>query len=158
MPNEQDLKKELSQLSDLQHEVQLLDEQLSSLYADRQKINSNVKTDSVKGSMPEFPYVLHNITVKGLSDDELGQKFGIKSDIEAVKAQLHDRRVACVKEYKRLNEFIAGVEDSEMRQILTLKYVYGKSFQQIAFAIGKSDEQIPRKKHDKFLEKYEKYE
>jgi hypothetical protein len=150
-----DLKKELSQLSDLQGEVKMLEQQLAGLSEQRRDINSNVKTDSVKGSMPGFPYVLHNITVKGLSDDELGQKQGIKSDIEAVKAQLHDRRAACLKEYKRLNEFIASVDDSEMRQILTLKYVYGLHWPDIAAKMGPqvSKDSI-RMAHDRFLEKY----
>jgi len=37
------------------------------------------------------------------------------------------------------------VEDSEMRQILTYKYISGLTWQQI-------DEQYPRRKHNRFLE------
>ena len=47
------------------------------------------------------------------------------------------------------------VEDSQMRIILTLRYVQGFSWQKIAYAIGEHDEQYPRRKHNAFLEKYE---
>jgi hypothetical protein len=158
MPDKKDLKHELSQFTDLKNEIKMLDDQLQRDLIERDKINGNVKSDSVQGSMPDFPYILHSITVKGLSDDEISQKQDIKMDIAAIREKLKIRKADCIKQYRRLLDFISNVDDSQMRQILTLKYVYGKSFQQIAFAIGKSDEQIPRKKHDKFLEKYEKYE
>jgi hypothetical protein len=51
----------------------------------------------------------------------------------------------CFYELNRLNRFIYSVEDSEMRQILTYKYISGLTWQQI-------DEQYPRRKHNRFLE------
>lgn len=57
-----------------------------------------------------------------------------------------------VIEYNRLNRYIAGVEDAQMRMILSLRYVNGLSWQQVAFAIGETDEQYPRRKHNKFLQ------
>lgn len=59
----------------------------------------------------------------------------------------------CFYELNRLNRYIQGIEDSEMRMILSLRYVNGLCWQQIAFSIGETDEQYPRKKHNKFLEK-----
>jgi len=52
----------------------------------------------------------------------------------------------------RLNRFINSVGDSEMRQILTYRYISGLTWQQIAFNIGEHDEQYPRRKHNRFLE------
>ena len=54
-----------------------------------------------------------------------------------------------------MGRFIQSVEDSQMRIILTLRYVQGFSWQKIAYAIGEHDEQYPRRKHNAFLEKYE---
>ncbi len=56
-----------------------------------------------------------------------------------------------VIEYNRLNRYIASVEDAQMRMILSLRYVNGLSWQQVVFHIGESDEQYPRRKHNKFL-------
>jgi hypothetical protein len=62
----------------------------------------------------------------------------------------------CFYELNRLNRFINSVEDSELRQILTYRYISGITWQQIAFNIGEHDEQYPRQKHNKFLEGSEK--
>lgn len=56
-----------------------------------------------------------------------------------------------VIEYNRLNRYIAGIDDARMRMILSLRYVNGLSWQQVAFAMGESDEQYPRRKHNNFL-------
>jgi hypothetical protein len=150
-----DLKTELSQFSSLQSEIKILEDQLQSLKWQRDDVNGKIKTDSVKGSTPNFPYILHNITVKGLSDEELGQKYGISESISAVRKQLTERRLACIKEYKRLNDFITSIEDSQMRQILTLRYVYGNEWKDVAAKIGGNNtEDGVRKSHDRFLEKY----
>ena len=63
-----------------------------------------------------------------------------------------------VIEYNRLNRYINGIEDAQMRMILSLRYVNGLSWQQVAFAIGESDESYPRRKHNEFLRKSESAE
>ena len=57
----------------------------------------------------------------------------------------------CFYELNRLNRFIQRVDDSQMRQILTLRYINGLSWQKVAFGIGEYDESLVRKKHDRFL-------
>ena len=57
----------------------------------------------------------------------------------------------CFFELNRLNRYINGIEDSQMRLILSLRYINGLSWQQIAFSIGEYDEQYPRRKHNAFL-------
>ncbi len=51
--------------------------------------------------------------------------------------------------------FLGEVEDSQMRQILNLRYLEGMSWQRVAFAIGEYDEQYPRKKCRRFWVKEE---
>ncbi|WP_157833584.1 hypothetical protein [Desulfotruncus alcoholivorax] len=41
-----------------------------------------------------------------------------------------------------------------MRIILSLRYINGMTWQQIAFSIGEHDERYPRRKHNEFLKKH----
>ena len=52
--------------------------------------------------------------------------------------------------------YIQSVEDSQMRMILTLRYVRGLTWQKVAYEIGEKDEQYPRRKHNAFLRNSER--
>ena len=54
-------------------------------------------------------------------------------------------------ETERLFAFIEQVEDSEMRMLLTKRFVEQKSWQSIGFEMGAYDESVPRKKVQRFL-------
>lgn len=56
-----------------------------------------------------------------------------------------------IEEYRKLTAFIENIEDSQLRLILILRYVYNLTWQKIAFKIGEHDEQYPRRKHNTFL-------
>lgn len=62
------------------------------------------------------------------------------------------QRAVC--ELLRLQRFINDIPDSETRQIFSERYIKGRSWLAVAFRLGWSDEQIPRKKHDKFLRRW----
>lgn len=64
----------------------------------------------------------------------------------------------CFYELNRLNRYIASVDDSQMRLILSLRYVNGLSWQQVAFSMGETDESYPRRKHNSFLKAAENAE
>lgn len=66
---------------------------------------------------------------------------------------VRERVRASIDAYNRLSGFIASVQDAQMREILTLRYVKGLSWQRVAFAIGESDESYPRRRHNAFLRK-----
>ncbi|GHU50886.1 hypothetical protein AGMMS49975_02820 [Clostridia bacterium] len=57
----------------------------------------------------------------------------------------------CVRHIREVEEFVAGVSDSRMRVILTMRYIRGKSWQRVAAAIGEYDESYPRKLAKKYL-------
>lgn len=58
--------------------------------------------------------------------------------------------------YNRLNRYIATVPDSLMRQILTLRYVNGMSWVQVAMRVGGGNTpDSVRIAHDRFLRKSE---
>ena len=100
-------KKELEQLIPLRREIKDLKERIEK---------SSVHT-SVQGSDANFPYVLHNVAVEGLPDEALQDKLRLRQ---------------CVAEYKRLIDFINGIDDSLTRQIFEYKYRYGYKWLKIA--------------------------
>jgi len=92
----------------------------------------------------------------GLPDMDSEERMLVKEEIEASRALITARIQKAAAEYKRLCRFIDSVDDSMMRQILSLRYINGLSWQQIAFSIGEHDEQYPRRKHQAFLAKQTK--
>ncbi len=78
----------------------------------------------------------------------------IKEEIDYLKNMLLIEQKRCLEQQKRLENFISKIPDSQMRLILSLRYINGLSWQQVAFSIGEYDESYPRKKHNKFLKDY----
>ena len=64
---------------------------------------------------------------------------------------LKNRRKKCFLDQRIIENFISTISDSQMRMIISLRYINGFSWQQVAFEIGEFDESYPRKKHNKFL-------
>lgn len=56
--------------------------------------------------------------------------------IADLRSMIDNRKARCWDELNRLNAYIDGVEDSLTRQILTLRYVNGLSWQQVADSVG----------------------
>lgn len=120
-------------------------EQYRSIVAEideiRDRLNKNTVHGTVTGSDSEFPYVKHSITVGGVEESE-----NSKRDMLLIQR--------LERQKKEIEYFIHNIPDSITRRIFTYRYIDGKvkpSWQWIAFKIGYSDEQIPRKKHNKFL-------
>ena len=82
--------------------------------------------------------------------DRLGKYVAEIVDLKAL-IDLNIRK--CFYELNRLNRYIAGVEDSQMRMILSLRYVNGLNWTQIALSIGGNTPDSIRKSHDRFLAK-----
>lgn len=60
----------------------------------------------------------------------------------------------CFYELNRLTRYINSVDDSQMRQILSLRHINGLSWVQIAFSIGGNNTaDSVRMAHKRFLEK-----
>lgn len=76
-----------------------------------------------------------------------------KEDMKILKLEIEKKLEMCFKEYRKLNNFIDSIDDSEMRLIISLRYINNLTWQQVAFHIGYSDESTPRKRFDRFLKK-----
>ena len=76
---------------------------------------------------------------------------GAGKKIAWMRALLSERRMACLEELAMIYRYIDGIEDSVVRQVMTLRYVDGKTWQEVARGIGEHDEQYPRRIHDAYL-------
>lgn len=126
-------KKELSQLYWLNREIQREKFRLQELEA--------AATDT-SAKITGLPHV------GGISD-----KTAIAAEIADSRNIIAAKIKLSIAEYNRLNRYIASIDDSFMRQVISLRYINGMSWQQIAFSLGETDEQYPRKKHNNFLKK-----
>lgn len=125
-------KKELSQLYYLKKEIKEQQRRLAEL--ETLAINCSTKITGLP-------------TGTGISD-KIGN---YAAQIADLKALLDLNLKKCFYELNRIDRFIQSVEDSQIRIILTLRYIQGLSWQKIAYAIGEHDEQYPRRKHNTFL-------
>ncbi|WP_039652106.1 hypothetical protein [Clostridium tyrobutyricum] len=110
-------KKELSQLYYLNREI----EQLKSRIEELECIAVS-DTSRITG-MPH---------VTGISD-KVGR---YAAEIADLKGLLDLNLKKCFYELNRLNRYIESIDDSQMRMIMTLRYVNELSWRQIAFSIG----------------------
>lgn len=125
-------KKELSQLYYLRKEIKKLRKKREEMESD-----STFITQIIDG-MPHLT---------GISD-KTGR---FATELAYLSLMIKNKEEQCVCEYMRLMTYINGIEDSEMRQIMTHRYIEGKTWQQVAFAMGETDESYPRRKHNIFL-------
>jgi hypothetical protein len=125
-------KQELSQLYYLNREIEQLKNRIVELECVATSTSSRIT------GMPH---------ASGISD-KVGR---YAAEIADLKELLDLNLKKCFYELNRLNRYIESIENSEMRMILSLRYINGLSWQQVAFSIGEHDEQYPRRKHNKFL-------
>ena len=114
-------------------------EEIKELEAELDKRKSPV-SDIVTGSMEDYPYTQHSITIQGLSSDTYSLDFKLTYK----KIQLEQQRA-------EIENFLDSVQDSETRRIIRLKYIKNMTWTQVAMRLGKRDEGTPRKKLEKFL-------
>lgn len=124
-------KQELEQLKSLKQEVKQLQNELRHM---------PLTTDSVKGSMDEFPYIEQTFKIVGVDMDKakrLRKKLGRKLD------ELQDM-------IEVMEDWLETVPDSEIRTILRLKYRNGMNWARIGEELG-YDRTTVSKKHSAFI-------
>lgn len=139
-------REELGQYRKISKEIQLLREQL----AEQEKELNQIKAYGVvRGSSPTFPYVLHDIPVQGGESGNRALRAEYRLTIRHIKQRLRERQ----RELRRLDNYIASIEDAELRQIFMLRYVFTNcSWLQIARKMGENyTAEGIRARHNRYL-------
>jgi len=130
-------KNQLRQLRHLKSEIRLLKQQIDNL-------ESEIVTDRVRGSDVEHPYIEKTYIIRGLAYD--------RRKIKRLKEKLQRRVDDLIDLVVEINEYIETIDDSLIRQIITLRYVNGLTWDQVAAHIGGGNTADSlRKMHDRFL-------
>ena len=128
-------KKELSQLYYLNREIEEQTRRLSEL----EEIATSCAV-TITG-MPHAPGITDKVA-------------NYATEIADLRAILDLNLKKCFYELNRLNRYIASVDDSQMRLILSMRYINGFSWTKIAMSIGGGNTpDSVRKAHDRFLQK-----
>lgn len=86
-------------------------------------LKTTIVTDSVKGSLDEYPYINHSVTLHGVRRDE--------------KARQEMKLLE--QEKDAIDGFIDGITDVRAKTLLDMKYRKGWSWAKISSTTGKSD-------------------
>ena len=126
-------------------------EELSSLYW----LNKEIRLE--KRRLAELEAAATNITskitglphVSGVSD-----KTGEMAVLIAEQRDMVELKIKqSIIEYNRLNRYIASIDDCLIRQILSLRYINGLCWQQVATSIGNNTADSVKKACYRFLER-----
>jgi len=136
--------KDLEQLRALQNEIKLTQSRIKK-YSNKK--TSSIVTDIVKGSSKEFPYSERNFTIQG--HDNL-YNTAITRNIHLLLQQ----KIRLEERITEIEKFINTIDDSEIRQILTLRYIEGRQWNVVARKIyGVPNGDTARKKLSRYLDK-----
>ena len=132
-------RQELKQIRHLKSEIKLLQEQILTL-------ESEIVTDKVKGSDPDHPWTERHYIIRGLPGERNEKLLRLRDRLERRKSDLQDMRA-------EIFEWVEGIEDSLLRQVIILRHVNGLSWRQVAREIGAGTTwDSLRKMHDRFIE------
>jgi len=126
--------------------------ELSQLYY----LNREIEQDNVRLAELEAAAMGTTTKITGLPHGlNVSNKTALAAEIADMRTAIEAKKALCVVEYNRLMRYINGIEDSLIRQILSLRHVNGLSWQQVAAHIGGGNTDISvRVAHSRFLKKY----
>lgn len=129
-------RKELSQLYYLQKEIRSDEQRLVDLETAATSITANLS------GMP--------------GGGRRSDKTAIAAEIADLKAIIQAKRDMCVARYNQIMRYVAGIDDSMMRQIITLRNLDMLTWRQIAQKIGGGNtEDGVRMAYNRFVDKFE---
>ncbi|KZL93951.1 hypothetical protein [Clostridium magnum] len=129
-------KQELSQLYYLNREIEQLKNRITEL---------ECVATSTSSRITGMPHAL------GISD-KVGK---YAAEIADLKELLDLNLKKCFYELNRLNRYIESIDNSEMRMILSLRYINGLSWEQVAASISPyATEDSIRMRHNRYLREH----
>lgn len=131
----------LGQLKHLNSEIESLKEQIEEL-------KRHKTSDVVETSSRYWPYLKGSLTIEGLDGETL-------KAVSRLERRLSLRLSECLLLHEEMMDYINTIDDSELRQILSLYYINGLPWREIAASLGYADESVPRKRCKRFLDDME---
>jgi predicted nuclease with TOPRIM domain len=122
---------------DLRREIALDQERLEKL---RQELESPA-TSNVS-EMPKNPNIANRLEKLSVEMLELDEIISLK-------------QLRCLRERKQIEEYIAAIQDSQTRQIFTLRFLEGKTWARVAIDVGGNNADSVRKTCARHIKKYE---
>ncbi|AJD32897.1 RNA polymerase subunit sigma-24 [Clostridium sporogenes] len=116
-------KEQLKQLRYLKTEIEAIKKQIDNL-------EYTMAIDKVRGSSSHFPYVQRSFTIEGVNYEEYNRK------TIRLRKKLSRRISELMDLVEETNEFIEGIEDSLTRQIISLRYINGLTWEEVAANVG----------------------
>lgn len=138
----------LTQYSDLQEEVKEVRDRIESTEKQIAKIEEEGNViDTVSGGTGG----IQHFKIEGFPYPEYSRK---KSLLYVRKATLVNLELELTETLNQVEEFIAGVEDSRIRRIITLRFIENLSWNKVADRIGGGNtEDSVKKSFYRFMEK-----
>lgn len=135
-------KEQLKQIRYLKNEIKILKKQIEDL-------DYTISIDSVRGSNPSFPYTQRSFTIEGIDCEEYNRK------IRRLQRKLNRRAEELLDLVEETNDYIENIDDSLIRQVITLRYINGLTWEQVAAHIGGGNTaDSVRMMHNRFLGNY----
>ena len=132
-------RQKLKQIRYLMGEIRLIQEQIAA-------VEGEIVTDKVTGSDPDHPWTERHYIIKGLPGERNEKLLRLKDRLERRKSDLQDLRA-------EIFEWVEGIEDSLLRQVIILRHVNGLGWRQVAREIGGGNTaDSVRKMHDRHFE------
>lgn len=116
-------KEQLKQIRYIKSEISVIENQINS-------IEPSMVTDKVIGSSSYFPYTQRSFTLEGIDTEEYERR------TRRLQRKLMKRKEKLLELQEEVNDFINNIEDSLVRQAITLRYIDGMSWQMAAKEIG----------------------
>lgn len=140
-------KEDLDKFEKLKKESENLEKRIKRIENRPRKILS----DSVRGSSKSYPYIQHSVVINGL-DESPTYRHG-KDTLKKLKKMQKDKKYKIDKMITKIEYELNFIEDSEIREIIRLKYQDGLSWLRIMHELGYSSESAARMKLERFFEK-----
>lgn len=106
--------KQLEEFRDLVKEIEILEQRIEKLEHETEECVS----DTVKAASKSFPYIPHTVRITGVDVRKLHK-------IRRVKEILNKRKDKLYRDMEEVDSFIDNVDESRIRQIITLRYIKG---------------------------------
>ena len=134
-------KRVLEQLSSLNIELDNIEKRLEEIETKPRKIVQ----DSVQGSSSEYPYTSHTMKIEGIEE----QRYNLRKKV--LKKQYRSKIKRIKKLLKNVEYELNYIKDSEIREIIRMRYEENLSWIQIQIRMRYDSESKAKMKLKRFL-------